>query len=388
MKPKIGYCGNVHPGRNLDEVKENLQTYALAVKEIYSPNDPMRIGLWLSSTAVNELSNDQTLDQFADWINEKELIPYTLNGFPFGDFHQPVVKLEVYKPTWAQKDRLNYTVRLAKVLDKILPAAMEGTISTLPLGWPTKGPAETDDRFLNQCAENLLQCAQQLEMIAEQTGRQIMICIEPEPGCILDTADDVVEFFQNKLFCDEHVDLVRNRIGVCHDVCHSAVMLEDQTYAVDRYFEAGIRIGKVQISSAVAVNFEPLDQEQRQLVLSDLSAFCEPKYMHQTTIDLDGEIKFFNDLDLALNFAGSKPRGVWRVHFHVPIHLKDFGRIETSQNQIVDLINAIRTTGAKLPHFEVETYAWNVLPDPLKTETLAQGIAMELNWLDRILEAS
>ncbi len=37
-------------------------------------------------------------------------------------------------------------------------------------------------------------------------------------------------------------------------------------------------------------------------------------------------------------------------------------------------------------HFEVETYAWTVLPDELKTTDLAQGIARELLWMQEKLE--
>ncbi len=37
-------------------------------------------------------------------------------------------------------------------------------------------------------------------------------------------------------------------------------------------------------------------------------------------------------------------------------------------------------------HFEVETYAWTVLPDELKTEDLARGIAKELLWVQEKLE--
>ena len=32
-------------------------------------------------------------------------------------------------------------------------------------------------------------------------------------------------------------------------------------------------------------------------------------------------------------------------------------------------------------HWEVETYAWGVLPDKMKQGTLADGIADELRWL-------
>jgi hypothetical protein len=36
--------------------------------------------------------------------------------------------------------------------------------------------------------------------------------------------------------------------------------------------------------------------------------------------------------------------------------------------------------------FEVETYAWTVLPDELKTDDLAGGITRELRWMRERLE--
>ena len=36
--------------------------------------------------------------------------------------------------------------------------------------------------------------------------------------------------------------------------------------------------------------------------------------------------------------------------------------------------------------FEVETYAWTVLPDELKADDLARGIAGELLWMQGKLE--
>ena len=96
------------------------------------------VGLWLSNQAVSELRGDQLL-RWRDWLAENKLLPYTFNGFPYSDFHQPVVKHDVYLPTWAEPDRLAYTIKLAHVLDAILPTDEVGTISTLPLGWPQNG---------------------------------------------------------------------------------------------------------------------------------------------------------------------------------------------------------------------------------------------------------
>ena len=71
--------------------------------------------------------------------------------------------------------------------------------------------------------------------------------------------------------------------------------------------------------------------------------------------------------------------GEWRVHFHVPIFLDSAGTLGTTQDQILEGLPLLSEFGVK--HFEVETYAWNVLPDPLRSEDLAKGIARELEWL-------
>ncbi len=51
---------------------------------------------------------------------------------------------------------------------------------------------------------------------------------------------------------------------------------------------------------------------------------------------------------------------------------------------VVCLCNIIKISVCR--HFVVETYAWTVLPDELKTENLARGIAKELLWMQERLE--
>ena len=108
-------------------------------------------------------------------------MPYTLNGFPYGDFHQQVVKHRVYEPTWWQPERLHYTMQLVQIQDAILPAGMEGSISTLPIAWGTPCP---DRGELEQAAAQLRQAAQWMHQLEAESGRLIYLCLEPEPGCV------------------------------------------------------------------------------------------------------------------------------------------------------------------------------------------------------------
>src|SRR5438309_1043548 len=184
---KFGYCTNVHAGATLDEMRANLDKYAVAVKERYSPDRPMGIGLWLSANAAAELLAKKAEGEFGEWLAERGLVPYTFNGFPYGDFHQQVVRHRVYEPTWWQPERLHYTMQLVEILDALLAPGLEGSISTLPIAWGTPCP---DRGALEQAASQLRQAAAWMHQLESETGRLIYLCLEPEPGAVFSFADD------------------------------------------------------------------------------------------------------------------------------------------------------------------------------------------------------
>ena len=374
-----GYCTNVHAGATLAQMRANLERHALGVKERYSPQRPMGVGLWLSAKAADELLLTHGETEFADWLAERGLVPYTLNGFPFGDFHQDVVKHRVYEPTWWQPERLHYTMQLVEIHDALLPAGMEGSISTLPIAWGQPCP---DREQLEIAANHLRQAAQWMHRLEEESGRLIYLCLEPEPGCVFSFADDAVHFFQWQLFGREDEELVRRHIRICHDICHAAVMFEDQAEVLAKYAAAGMQVGKIQVSAALAMDlelFEPPAAEARRAAVKQLAQFAEDRYLHQTVVHRGGEDVFYEDLPPALAAESLDLHGEWRVHYHVPIYLNEFGRLHATQEQIRQCLVAARLH-TTCRHYEVETYAWGVLPAELRQAELAAGIAEELKW--------
>jgi hypothetical protein len=376
-----GYCTNVHAGATLEETRANLERYALDVKRRYSPDRPMGVGLWLSAKAAEELVRSGGEGEFAEWLAERGLVPYTLNGFPYGDFHQQVVKHRVYEPNWYRPERLHYTMQLVQIHDRILPTGMEGSISTLPIAWGTPCASREE---LEQAATHLRQAAQWMHQLEQDTGRLIYLCLEPEPGCVFSFTDDAVHFFQWQLFGQEDEEVVQRHIRVSHDVCHAAVMFEEQEEVLRKFAAAGIQVGKIQVSAALSMNLDLFERpagEARRAAIKQLSQFAEDRYLHQTVVRRDSEDIFYEDLPLALEAEANDPRGEWRVHFHVPIYLQEFGKLRATQEQIGECLTAAKKhTDCK--HFEVETYAWGVLPPELKQPDLAAGIAEELKWFE------
>lgn len=378
----LGYCTNVHAGSTFAQVKANLERYALPIKQRVSPDQPMGVGLWFSADAMQDIIENDLAATFRDWLNERGLTPFTFNGFPFDDFHQPVVKDKVYLPHWADADRYQYTLGLATILAELLPDEGEGSISTLPLGWPASfcGTADQHPVQAQRAADQLLRLVHTLARIELDTGKHIHVDLEPEPGCILETSEGVVRFFEQYLLGGPDDVSVLAYLRVCHDVCHAAVMFEDQAEALANYRQAGIKVGKAQLSSAIQIPFDTMDDHTRQQAWQQLQGFSEDRYLHQTSIRTDdGRVNTYLDLPKAMSDPkqADSPSGEWRVHFHVPIHLDALGPLQTTRSDIAAYLQAIQP-GDETHHFEVETYAWDVLPEALRTADLAAGIAAEL----------
>ena len=384
----LGYCTNVHAGVGLDQTLANLETHALAVRDELSTQPDTELfglGLWLSATTVTELihsaESESARKKLGRWFADRHLVPYTINAFPFGDFHGERVKHAVYEPAWWSPARADYTLEIAQVFHDILPPGEVGTISTLPIGWPHEGVGNEQRA---QAALELARVAQWLSDLEQREGRHLRVCLEPEPGCLLDRTANVVDFFEQYLRPAVPEELIRRYLGICHDVCHATVMFESQDEVLRAYTSADIPIGKVQVSSAIVAQTGGLAEAERQEVLRELARFAEDRYLHQTTVRTDDGLQFFEDLPLALAALEGQPTDQWRVHFHVPLFLERFGRLSTSQSEIDVCLTALRELNSQ-PALEVETYAWDVLPSELKEATLAAGIAKEIDWLsDRL----
>ncbi len=390
----VGYCTNVHPAGSCDELLRNLQRYTLPVKQRVCPDGAMGVGLWFPKALAKDMMGQGGVGDLAEWLARHGLIPFTLNGFPYGDFHEPGVKHKVYEPRWDDIERVQYTLELVQILVSLLrraqlPQPIEAGISTLPVGW---GPAMANDpdtpdtpNAQQRAAEHLAGLVTYLQWVERQFGMLIHLDLEPEPGCVLEKSADVVAFFEHYLDPLHDAQTNRRFLRVCHDVCHAAVMFEDQREALERYKNAGIQIGKVQVSSALHVPMDRFDRAFRDQAIEELAAFAEDRYLHQTVVRVDGERQFYEDLGDALHEyrTGRIPQGAgpWRVHFHVPLFLDRTGLLETTNREILECLDWFAANPGTT-HYEVETYAWSVLPEALRPDDLADGIAREMVWLE------
>ena len=360
----LGYCTNAHAAETAAEVVDTLRRVAAGVRERLDV-PALGLGLYLSHRAASETDAGKLRDELA----RLGLYAFTFNGFPYGGFHAERVKQAVYLPDWTDPRRAEHTLRLAAILDALAPPDVtEPTISSLPLGWRVGWTAE----HMAASARALVGVARELRARADRGGRRIRICLEAEPGCALELTPHVVRFFEGPLAqaAGAERELIDAHLGVCYDLCHQAVAFEEPADVIGAMTRAGIRIGKVQVSSALELR-NPADEAAR----ARLAAFDEPRYLHQARARDGG---YVDDLPEAF---GRLPRDrPWRVHFHSPIDRDFEGPLGTTRSELSRALTLLRNSGVTT-QYECETYTWSVLPEadrPTDDAALARGIAREV----------
>ena len=373
----VAYCTNSHAGSTLDLVEGALAGVFSDVRQRLNLTGPMAVGLWLPATTVKELVGGR-LAEFRAFLRDHGFFAPSLNAFPWGAFHQPVVKESVYEPAWWDDERTAYTMDCARVLAELLedrpadwPHDVPGAISTVGGGNARHLTPERRDAM----CRNLGRVAKCIADLRERTGHEIVLGLEPEPLTVLELTPDSVAFFT-----DLHAhagaaeaaggeDALRRHIGVCFDACHQAVLWEDVPASFRAFLDASVRVSKVQISAAVEAPPAP-DR------LDALARYAEPRYLHQVYAERNGRggpPEGQRDLPDALAATGWRTDATWRCHFHVPIFLHELGYgLKTTRASLERLLRAIRhesaTAGTSAPLLEVETYTWAVLPHDLEPE--------------------
>ncbi|QXI26029.1 metabolite traffic protein EboE [Pseudomonas vanderleydeniana] len=383
---QLGYCGNVHPAADLAALRASIGQLFQGVRRRRGLPE-QDSGLWISARAAEELQSPLARAAFLALLRDSGLRLTSLNGFPYGQFHQRAVKAEAYQPDWADPRRLEYSLQLARLLAAGLPEdCRHGVISTVPLGY-----AATWNRDKQQLAEQQLrQLTAELAALQRETGKQIVFCLEMEPDCVLETTDQAIGFFRRWQATAPH----HQYLALCFDVCHQAVVFEHCYQSLERLYLAKVPVGKIQLSNALVCSLPACDEQRRAQVLQALGDFVETTYLHQVKAQSpQTQLLAWPDLPAALEGPPQELAQYHelRIHFHVPLFSEEFllPELRGSQHALHQTFDFLADHPGFRPVLEVETYSWNVLPLPLRPQTeqaLLQGIAAELQWVETQLQ--
>ena len=387
----LTYCTNIHPADGWDAVFANLRRYAPALKERLSPESPFGLGLRLSARDAAELLAGGRLAEFRAFLLDEGLYVAIINGFPYGPFHGTPVKASVYAPDWRDDARVQYTLDLITILHELLPEGIDGGVSTAPISYkPWMGGAGPED--WRTIVRHLARVTETLVRLRERDGTCIHLDIEPEPDCTIENTAETLDFFERHLLPEGARPLAEalgssdeaarqhllEHVRLCFDCCHFAVAFEEAAAALDRIRAAGIRIGRVQLSSALHVP-APATPAEGERMLERLRGFADATYLHQVVERRATGLRHYLDLPEALDRGGGRREGDWRIHFHVPLFTAQYDVLGSTQQYVAEVLRHVLRTAATR-HLEIETYTWDVLPAALK-EDLLESIAREYEWV-------
>jgi hypothetical protein len=390
----LTYCTNIHPGENWPSHFTALKNNFPSIKAQVSAGGAMGIGLRLSNVASVELEKSDNLAEFKQWLTANEAYVFTMNGFPYGEFHHTAVKDQVHAPDWTTNLRVDYTLRMFRILAKLLPADMDGGISTSPLSYKHwyKTPEKLQEAKVT-ATNNILLVAEELIKLGREKGVIMHLDIEPEPDGVLETGAEFISWYEDFLLplgteniakkfnvsADEAAGLIKQHITLCYDVCHFAIGYEPHQQVVDELAAKGLKVGKIQISAALNALL-PEDVDLREPIKNAFAKFNESTYLHQVVAKkISGKLIRYPDLPEALADIENPLVEQWRAHFHVPIFTEEYGLVQSTQSDIIAVLD-IQKKQPFTAHMEVETYTWGVLPDAKKLP-INESIIRELNWV-------
>ena len=391
----LSYCSNIHPGESWEATFQNLKNYIPEVRKRLKAEGPFGIGLRLSHEASLVLEKPEELKEFQDWLTKANAYVFTMNCFPYGGFHRQIVKEKVHAPDWTTPERRDYTIRSFQILSKLLPEGMQGGISTSPVSY--RHWFKTDEELtkaMEIATSHLLEVVEELAQIRKETGKLLHLDIEPEPDGILENSDEMIWLFTDWLLPKgkpllsqklgiseaEAEKLIKTHIQVCYDVCHFAIVYEEPAETFAKFKAAGLGIGKIQISAALKVLI-PESANGRFSLGKKLQPFVESTYLHQVVARAeDGNLKSYSDLQEALETLPDSKEKEWRIHFHVPVFLENYGSLSSTQDTISTVLQEVLANPNITNHLEVETYTWEVLPEDTR-QSLGESIARELAWV-------
>jgi hypothetical protein len=390
----LTYSTLVHAGDNWDQMRASVEEFVPKVKRRLGVEGKFGVSLRISGDSQKTLSESaQARFDLKKFLDGEGLYVFTINAFPYGPFKGQRVMERVYEPDWTTNQRVEYTKSIADILVDITDADTSPSIQTAPLAF---APNVSDENYIARFTTSVFEVLAHLYHLEARTGRRVKLSIEPEPACYLETTDETVAFFKERMHApagvaelakiaqiplSEAEGAIKRYLGIVFDIGHQSVGFEDIPQSLEKLVNAGIPIFKLQEAAALWVESLSLD------IIPELRRFTDTIYLSQTSLKTaEGIVKYLN-LGEALDAYEANPVPTeMRTHFHVPVFLEEIGPFKTTRFAVQQAL-AMHRKQPLSDHLEIETYTWDVLPAELKTGDIVDYVSRELEFVMKELQS-
>ncbi|MBT5088896.1 MAG: metabolite traffic protein EboE [Micrococcales bacterium] len=390
----LTYSTLVHAGDNWDQMRASVEEFVPKVKRRLGVEGKFGVSLRISGDSQKTLSESaEARSDLKKFLEDEGLYVFTINAFPYGPFKGQRVMERVYEPDWTTNQRVEYTKAIADILVDITDEDTSPSIQTAPLAF---APNVSDESYIARFTTSVFEVISHLYHLEARTGRRVKLSIEPEPACYLETTDETVAFFQERLYApagvaelaniaqialSEAEGAIKRYLGIVFDIGHQSVGFEDIPQSLEKLVNAGIPIFKLQEAAALWVESLSID------IIPELRRFTDTIYLSQTSLKTaEGIVKYLN-LGEALDAYEANPVPTeMRTHFHVPVFLEEIGPFKTTRFAVQQAL-AMHRKQPLSDHLEIETYTWDVLPAELKTGDIVDYVSRELEFVMKELQS-
>lgn len=364
--PYLGFRHPGAPGLDWDTQFAALSAELPRLREHIAPHRPLEFSLQLGERAAAELRSSTRIAHFQPWLREQHLQVSALSSAEHGR-----------SADWRHEDCFQHTLDLAHILATLLPTAGRGSLGVRALA-PADPDPEQRRRDAGLCAARLVQIAAALGHIEEVSGRRITLAVTPAPAGLIEDAAGLARFFDEHLLpAAEHStprglcasstrELVYRHIGLCHDVCHSALLYRDPYPALERLRRAGIEVAMVRLGGALSLRL-PATAAEREELVADL--LCEDVRTSRRVVmerRRSGQLRRHAHLPGALQHLHEGARE-WRIGTRVPLFWRGGGPLAPTTSELEATLTWLRDTGTGAA-LEIATEAWWMLPPSLRQD--------------------
>ncbi len=362
------YCLNIfRPFKSPAELDILFKKIKALKKELSQPDsESFAIGIWVNKNFLAFLEEQKNLNTLKEKMEQEKIYTYSFNVFPFEQFHDASIKEKVYFPDWMENARVDFTCRAARLLSRLIPDEVQGSLSTVPGTYTDK----ISKHNLSVIQKNFLKTGQFLASLFQDTGKKILLAVEPEPDCLWSSARDFTDFYST------HLAEFPNKaeyIGICYDTAHHELAEDGPGKQFDYCIINNVNIAKIQFSSALG---SPENSSK-----DELAKFADEVYLHQTKIFKNNKIiAKFADLPHALAKADRNLH--WKIHYHIPLYVNKMPHgLIAEKHELETVLKKCKEKPEICSNLEIETYTYDILPNNVKISPIEKSMAEEYSFI-------
>ena len=388
---QLAHAGVNRPVTSFADIESTVRDSLAPINHAISDDPPVGASIRLSQAALSDPA--LTAEALRTLLDEHGL---RLDGISAVSISGGA-KENVHEPDWRTEDRLSFMFPALNLAAEFATPDHEVGVTTNALSYRRWLDVDMPGNWA-ALTLNVVRIVQHLVGIQDRTGITLHIDLEPEPGSVLRDTADVVKFYSQwllprggamlsdrmQLTNGSAAEAILRHVCIALDTAHAAVVWDDAAASLDAFAELGIRIGRLQVSSALEVEI-PSDAASQKTLSEYLDAFVSPTLLQQVVARQDGEmVKRFDDLPDAVAVIGKSAGQTWRIHTHAPLLADRYGVFASTREATATWLREVAARGIDVGMIELRSANWDVVPHDDRAPVEAM-IMQEAAWVRGLL---